>query len=99
MEGTWILASGVELLIYPAPGYLPASDLPIMCDKFSHGLCQFGFGCFLLLAAESILIYADMGMDARCTGVVHADPPVKYLLFQMVMGFSPYRINNAFTLW
>lgn len=52
MERTWILDSGIDLLINPMLGSLPASDLPVMGDKFFHGLHQFDFGWFLLLEAE-----------------------------------------------
>lgn len=67
MEGTWILDSGIELLICSMHVSLSVSALRIMCDKFSHALHQFDFGLFLLLGAESILIYSDMEMDARYT--------------------------------
>lgn len=67
MEGTWILDSDIELLICSMHVSLSASALQIMCDKFSRPLNQFDFGSFLLLGAQSILIYSDMEMDARYT--------------------------------
>lgn len=79
--------SGIELLLCFMLGSCLASGLPTMCNNFSRGLRQFDFGWFFLLGAESILIHSDVEWMLDKQGVVYADLPVKYLLFQVAIGF------------